>query len=960
MKDLAKRGLSMLMALCICVSLLSGISLTVFATPTVEYVTGTATDPNGKVLRENVIYNWGLRGETATFLSPNAVDFYEEKGVGYGDLLTYAGGEGATDEELVASAVDSELYAELKAVMAMDPKKNTSYGDARYLYIFTDCEDSASVSTISEFYGGKSLGNQWDSGATWNREHIWPKSKLTTTNVSNTTIADSSDIMMIRPATSATNSSHSNRAYGIGDGYFDPTPYGVGSFTYDVRGDIARTILYALVQWGNEGNLLSKEATETTEAFTGVIANYDLLMQWLEEDPVDTWEMGRNDSVESITGTRNVFVDYPELAFALFGEEVPEDMATPSNGTGTNKVYTVSYAVDSQSTAVANMALPIQGVTLPEITAPAGYTFAGWLTEKIEDETEVAPTVLAPGSTFRATENTTLYAVYARADSGTVWQLVEATSELAVGTQVVIVAADYNVALSKEQKTSNRNKVAITKSADKKTLTINDEVAIFTLEAGTTNGTWSFFDNGYHKTGATTVLTGYLYVTAKQNYLKTGNKADNASFTISVDSSATTIAHAFTDSTSTMYYNTQGMFSTYYKSTQKPIVMYKGVTGNATYYDSLEAVAHTHTPEETWTYDEIGHWHVCTGCTMFDYSTTTEAELAYGVHTDENTDGTCDTCGYEIPAEVVPVAAIMGATGIQKFGTLAEAEAAFQANPDGFIQLLADGELTLTGNNAVIDLNGKTLTVSGEYTFTGFDSAQTGKAVLSGAALATRQYQVLSSLYVAVQAGNEVTFHTLAADVTAVSLRTATGGIYYWADWDTDTAVADEIAYYGIATTIGNTQPTQNTVAEGIAYYQENGDFNGTVQFSMVAATDKTIFADNAENDEVTGAIMNNILSADYTGETNLNDAYGKTAINAAPYVILNDGTVIVFQSAGLSIYDVITQIDATVGQLCVTDAELAATYTTYMDNFFAAWTTEALVAANQSLAAWEFQNFNR
>ena len=40
--------------------------------------------------------------------------------------------------------------------------------------------------------------------------------------------------------------------------------------------------------------------------------------------------MGRNDAVQSITGTRNVFVDYPEYAYLLFGREVPESLVTPS------------------------------------------------------------------------------------------------------------------------------------------------------------------------------------------------------------------------------------------------------------------------------------------------------------------------------------------------------------------------------------------------------------------------------------------------------------------------------------------------------------------------------------------------------------------------------------------------------------------------------------------------------
>ena len=56
----------------------------------------------------------------------------------------------------------------------------------------------------------------------------------------------------------------------------------------------------------------------------------DVLLKWIEEDPVDTWELGRNDAVEAITGTRNVFVDYPELAFLLFNEDVPADYDSPS------------------------------------------------------------------------------------------------------------------------------------------------------------------------------------------------------------------------------------------------------------------------------------------------------------------------------------------------------------------------------------------------------------------------------------------------------------------------------------------------------------------------------------------------------------------------------------------------------------------------------------------------------
>ena len=55
----------------------------------------------------------------------------------------------------------------------------------------------------------------------------------------------------------------------------------------------------------------------------------DTLLQWCEEDPVDQWEMARNDLTQQVQGNRNVFIDYPELAWLMFDREVPADMPTP-------------------------------------------------------------------------------------------------------------------------------------------------------------------------------------------------------------------------------------------------------------------------------------------------------------------------------------------------------------------------------------------------------------------------------------------------------------------------------------------------------------------------------------------------------------------------------------------------------------------------------------------------------
>lgn len=296
MSNLMKRTLALLLVLVLCVSLIPAFSVSASAAD-VSYVY------SGKY-----IYNWGTRGETATFLSPNAEDFYEEKGTSYAILSSYSGGTGKSD------APSSSLYKELQSLMKGAHSYITSYAATKELYQYTDCQNSGGK--ISSFYSGNQIGPSWNGS--WNREHTWPKSKSLGGN-------DENDIMMLRPTSTSENSSRGNTAYGKSSGYYNPNSESNGK--YDLRGDVARIFLYVYVRWGN---------TSHAWGTGGVMENVTVLLEWMEADPVDTWELGRNDSVESITGTRNVFVDYPELAFLLFGEEVPENMATPS-GEGSNK-----------------------------------------------------------------------------------------------------------------------------------------------------------------------------------------------------------------------------------------------------------------------------------------------------------------------------------------------------------------------------------------------------------------------------------------------------------------------------------------------------------------------------------------------------------------------------------------------------------------------------------------------
>lgn len=353
MKKFTKRSLAWLASLMLFVSIFAGMIVLPAQAATVDYV-----------YSGNYVYNWGQRDELATFLSPMAQDFYEDNNVAYATLASLSGASSTSD------VPDSALYDALHELMYDNLDNPTSYDATRSLFQYTDCENSGG--SISSFYSGKAIGPTWDSGKTWNREHVWPNSKSNGGSNSNT--QRETDIMMLRPASVSENSSRSNTAYGEGSTFYDPNELG-----QNVRGDAARIVLYVYVCWG--GSDKHDGALNYMWGSSGVIESKDILLKWMEEDPVDTWELGRNDSVESITGTRNVFVDYPELAFLLFDEEVPADYDSPSGGNATpgcvhNYVGSVTTAATCGKDGLKTYTCSICGVKYTEaILATGAHTY---------------------------------------------------------------------------------------------------------------------------------------------------------------------------------------------------------------------------------------------------------------------------------------------------------------------------------------------------------------------------------------------------------------------------------------------------------------------------------------------------------------------------------------------------------------------------------------------------------
>ena len=293
MKKLLKKALSLTIVLAVVLS----VTVTAFAAPS-NYSTSK---------------NSGKRDEVCTTLNGTSASSY------YTGKYTY---------DNLESLSQSQLLSSLRALMTDTHKKQTSYDNCRDYAPITDCEGgNGKIVTLYTSYSTTS--GEYNSGNGWNREHVWPQSLG-----GFKTSGPGADLHHIRPTENRTNSNRGNNKYGevsggsqskgnlsglvggtYGGGYFEPLD--------NVKGDVARICLYVYVRWG--GN-----SSYSCGSLTKVFSDIDTLLEWCALDPVDTWEMGRNEVIEDIQGNRNVFIDYPELAWLVLGKEVPENMVTPS------------------------------------------------------------------------------------------------------------------------------------------------------------------------------------------------------------------------------------------------------------------------------------------------------------------------------------------------------------------------------------------------------------------------------------------------------------------------------------------------------------------------------------------------------------------------------------------------------------------------------------------------------
>lgn len=174
----------------------------------------------------------------------------------------------------------------------------------RHEYLYdADADPSNSANVILMYTGESRDRREYTSGSnphtpqTFNTEHIFPQSKLTTADAV-------TDLHHLRSADDAINSLRLNYPYVDGSGSYKLVNNNSWYPGDEWKGDVARMVLYLNIRYGEDYN---------------EVGNLDLFLKWNREDPVSVFEKQRNNVIQGAQGNRNPFIDNPYLVTLIWG-----------------------------------------------------------------------------------------------------------------------------------------------------------------------------------------------------------------------------------------------------------------------------------------------------------------------------------------------------------------------------------------------------------------------------------------------------------------------------------------------------------------------------------------------------------------------------------------------------------------------------------------------------------------
>ena len=278
---------------------------------------------------------WGLKTNPSLMgqqidVTGSLASYFSHPGMTGTSAFALAGG-GTEPPPGGGSPYDSTYYAPamgksgsaLKASLhdIIDGNTRLSYSQVWEALKDTD-QDPANSAHVIELYTGRSISKSSNGGSTgqWNREHVWAQSR----GGFDTSAGPGTDLHHIRPEDVGVNSTRGNKDFDLGGSSVSGC---TGCFSDSnsfepraaVKGDVARMLFYMAVRYEGGDGWSDLEMSSTVGSSTSQLGDLEVLLAWNTQDPVDAFEMRRNDRIHTVwQGNRNPFVDHPEWADAIW------------------------------------------------------------------------------------------------------------------------------------------------------------------------------------------------------------------------------------------------------------------------------------------------------------------------------------------------------------------------------------------------------------------------------------------------------------------------------------------------------------------------------------------------------------------------------------------------------------------------------------------------------------------
>jgi len=153
----------------------------------------------------------------------------------------------------------------------------------------------------------------------WNREHVFPKS-LASPSLSTNNPGPGTDVHNLRSCDYVTNTWRGNSKFGNQSGNSGVNSSGNWYPGDEWKGDVARIVMYMYLRYPSQCKPNNVGVGASSYSNFGDMPN--LFLEWNQQDPVDQYELNRNDLIEINQGNRNPFIDNPFLATVIWNGPV--------------------------------------------------------------------------------------------------------------------------------------------------------------------------------------------------------------------------------------------------------------------------------------------------------------------------------------------------------------------------------------------------------------------------------------------------------------------------------------------------------------------------------------------------------------------------------------------------------------------------------------------------------------